>query len=187
MENVLLVQEGLIQIIIADQSPSWASLKKVGSLHTKNMAVRCPWSGMPLSRVLVQLSRNMSNQCGNHFFIAPCMLHLCGPLLSGQEAGVALSLRQWKELSTNPWHLYKRTLPTVTSQVTTVIPWRGSGDEREACSSSSCWDWWWNSSCKGRSGGKYLNIHSLMQSTDEVYSVVASGSFAHRKKEMFRK
>lgn len=83
MENVLLVQEGLIQIIIADQSPSWASLKKVGFLYTKNMAVRCPWPGIPLSRVLVQLSRNMSNQCGNHFFIAPCMLHLCGPLLSG--------------------------------------------------------------------------------------------------------
>lgn len=32
-----------------------------------------------------------------------------------------------------------------------------------------------------------MNIHSLMQSTDEIYSVVASGSFAHRKKEMFRK
>lgn len=82
MQKVLLVQEGLIQI--ADQSPSWASLKKVCSLHTKNVAVRCPWSGVLLGRVLVRLSRNVSNQCGNHrFFIAPCMLHLCGPLLSG--------------------------------------------------------------------------------------------------------
>lgn len=82
MEKVLLAQEGLIQI--ANQSLSWASLKKVCYLHTKNMTVKRPSSGVLLSRVFVQLSTNVWNQFGNHcFFIVPCMLHLCGPQVSG--------------------------------------------------------------------------------------------------------
>lgn len=48
-EKFLLVQEGLIQI--TNQTPSWASLKKVCYLHTKNVTVRCLSFGMPLSRV----------------------------------------------------------------------------------------------------------------------------------------
>lgn len=183
MEKVLLVQEGLIQI--ANQTPPglvWRS------------AISTPrtwqWSALRLACCSAVCLYSSASMCKTNLAtIASSLYHACSTYEAHSsldwEAGVILSLRQWKELSTNSWHLYKRTLPTVTSQVTTVTPWRGSGDKKEACSSR--WDWWWNSSCKGRSGGKYLNIHSLMQSTDEVYSVVASGSFAHRKKEMFRK
>lgn len=82
MEKVLLVQEGLIQI--ANQPPSWASLKKVCYLHTKNVPVKRPLFGMLLSRVSVQFIVNVWNQFGNHCcFIVLCMLHLCGPQFSG--------------------------------------------------------------------------------------------------------
>lgn len=82
MEKLLLVQEGLIQI--ANQTPSWASLKKVCYLHTKNVTVKRPLFGMLLSRVFVQFIMNVWNQFGNHcFFIVLCMLHLCGPQFSG--------------------------------------------------------------------------------------------------------
>lgn len=184
--EVLLVQEGLIQI--TNQNPSWASLKKVCYLHTKNVTVKRPSSGMLLSRVFVQFIMNVWNQFGNHcFFVVPCMLHLCSPQFSeprgwGGSVSKAMERAQHKFLTSS-----QKDPPHSNFPSDTVTPWRGSGDEKEACSSSSRWDRWWNSSCKGRSGGKYLNIHSLMQSTDEVYSVVASGSFAHRKKEMFRK
>lgn len=80
--EVLLVQEGLIQI--ANQNPSWASVTKVCYLQTKNVTVKCPSSGMLLSRVFVQFSMNVWYQFGNHcFFTVPCMLHPCGPQFSG--------------------------------------------------------------------------------------------------------
>jgi len=51
MEKFLLVQEGLIQI--TNQNPSWAKLKRVCYLHTKNVTVKRLSFGMPLSCVFL--------------------------------------------------------------------------------------------------------------------------------------
>lgn len=82
MEKFLLGQEGLIQI--TNQNPSWASLKNVCYLHTKNRTVKRLSFGMSLSRVFLQFIMNMGNQFGNQcFFTASCTLHGCGPQFSG--------------------------------------------------------------------------------------------------------
>lgn len=128
-------------------------------------------------------------QFGNqHFFIIPYLLYACGPhITSAQEAGVILSLRQSRSSAQTLKSFWKRfSFPYFPHQFTRnelLLLEEGGGWKAEVSS--------WFLALKVSWGEKWRQVleHSQFNAKAQMNEILKllSGSFAHRKKEMFRK